>query len=106
MQFGAGIVIGGVSMYLLGRSSVKIPDSYGQRVIDTVCKNDDNAKRFVEFVKACDEVKNGASHYIPFDAAEFAKLTGKKFIADDAGVLCKVTGGIAFANPVGTITEF
>ena len=103
---GAGIVIGGVSMYLLGRSSVKIPDSYGQRVIDTVCKNDDNTKRFVEFVKTCDEFKNGASHYIPFDAAEFAKLTGKEMVADGNGVLCKVTGGIIFGNPVGTITEF
>lgn len=102
---GAGIVIGGVSMYLLGRSSVKMSDSYGQRVIDAVCKNDD-AKRFVEFVKTCDEVKNGASHYIPFDAAEFAKLTGKEMLVDGNGVLCKVTGGIAFANPVGTITEF
>ena len=102
---GAGIVIGGVSMYLLGRSSVKMSDSYGQRVIDTVCKNDD-AKRFAEFIKDIDQIRNGGSHYTPFEAAEFAELTGKKLIADDAGVLSEVTGGILFGNPVGKITEF
>lgn len=103
---GAGIVIGGFSMYLLGRSSVKMPDGYGQRVIDTVCKKDDNAKHFVEFIKTCDETMNGASHYVPFDAAEFTKLTGKEMLVDGNGVLCKVTGGIAFANPVGNVIEF
>ena len=102
---GAGIVIGGVSMYLLGRSSVKMSDSYGQRVIDKVCKNDD-AKRFAEFIKDIDQIRNGGSHYTPFEAAEFAELTGKELVVDGNGVLCKVTGGIVFGNPVGTITEF
>ena len=102
---GAGLVIGGVSMYLLGRSSVKISDDYGKKIIDTVNKGDRNSENFIKFVKISDQMKKNSKYFLPIDAAGFVEMTGKDTIVDDAGVICKVAGGIMFVDAVGKVKQ-
>ena len=102
---GAGLVIGGVSMYLLGRSSVKISDDYGKKIIDTVNKGDRNSENFIKFVKISDQIKKDSKYFLPIDAAGFVEMTGKDTIVDDAGVICKVAGGIMFVDAVRKVKQ-
>lgn len=102
---GAGLIIGGVSMYLLGRSSVKISDDYGKRIIDTVNKGDRNSENLIEFVKISEQIRKDSKYFLPFDAAEFVEMTGKDTIVDNAGVICKVAGGIMFVDAVGKVKQ-
>ena len=103
---GAGIVIGGVSMYLLGRSSVGNWDDYAKKVIKTIDKGDENAKNFLNYIKTSGDLMRGSTHYAAIDADIYRKLAGTDTFIGEDGIVAKVYGAIIFDTPVGTITEF
>lgn len=103
---GAGIVIGGVSMYLLGRSSVGNWDDYAKKVVKTIDKGDANAKNFLNYIKTSGDLMRGSTHYAAIDADIYRKLAGTDTFIGEDGIVAKVYGAIIFDTPVGTITEF